>query len=425
MADVLLPALKKYWDHTGFLPLQKEIISAVLEGRDVLAVIATGSGKSLCYQLPAVCLGGLTIVISPLIALMKDQVDDLRRRGVPAAAFHGSLDRRERDRVFEGMREGTLRIVFISPESCARPEVVSRLRSCRISLIAVDEAHCISEWGHHFRPEYRRLGRIRALFPGVPLVALTATAIPAVRRDIVRQLGMSGCREFIGGFNRKNLTYRVLEKRDPAAFLCRFLGQHRHEAGIVYCLSRKETEEVTALLRRQGIPAAAYHAGLSRPDRERIQDAFLAGTIPVVCATIAFGMGINKPDIRFVIHHTLPSTLESYYQETGRAGRDGRAGECVLLFSEEDVRRVRAMLQAGGGGTGHVRTRIEKLEELAGYCRAAGCRRKYLLDYFGEDYPADTCGSCDRCEDSMKGYDSLLHGRAAVTPRAGRRVLPA
>jgi len=390
--------LKKYWGYSCFLPHQQEIIGSVLSSKDTLAVMATGGGKSLCYQLPAVYLGGLTLVISPLISLMKDQVDDLNARGIAAAACNSSLEYRERARIETDLKNGNLRLLFVSPEKCMQQNFLESLRSSNIRLIAIDEAHCISEWGHNFRPEYRQLAQIKKFFPGIPVIALTATAIPEVRRDIVQQLGLHHAREFIGSFNRKNLRYQVIAKKNPMVFLLHYLGQHRNDAGIIYCLSKKETEDVAGELKKRGFSAIAYHAGLSKQVREAAQDAFIRDSVSVVCATVAFGMGIDKPDVRYVIHYDLPKTVESYYQETGRAGRDGQYSECILLYSRGDSSRIRAMLEHDEGGAGHLRTGLKKLQEITEYCENTGCRRKYLLEYFGEEYPEENCGSCDTCD---------------------------
>jgi ATP-dependent DNA helicase RecQ len=390
--------LKKYWGYSCFLPHQQEIIGSILDGRDTLAVMATGGGKSLCYQLPAVYLGGLTLVISPLISLMKDQVDDLNGRGIPAAAYNSSLDYRERARIEADLKDRSLRLLFISPEKCMQQNFLESLKSSGIRLIAIDEAHCISEWGHNFRPEYRQLAQIKKFFPSVPVIALTATAIPEVRRDIIQQLGLGNAREFIGSFNRKNLRYQVIPRKNPMVFLLHYIGQHRDDAGIIYCLSKKETEEIAAELKKRGFSALAYHAGLSKPARESVQDAFIRDTVPVICATVAFGMGIDKPDVRYVIHYNMPKTVESYYQETGRAGRDGQYSECILLYSRGDAARIRSMLERDEFGAGHLRTGLKKLEEMTDYCEDTGCRRKYLLEYFGEEYTEENCGLCDTCE---------------------------
>ncbi|WP_321508030.1 DNA helicase RecQ [uncultured Methanoregula sp.] len=396
--DTATYLLKKYWGHTSFLPHQEAIIRSVLDGNDTLAIMATGGGKSLCYQLPALCRDGLTLVISPLISLMKDQVDDLNTRGIPAAAYTSALDSRGRSRLDAMIRDGNLRLLFISPEKCMQPQFLASLQGARITLIAIDEAHCISEWGHNFRPEYRQLNLIKKTFPGVPVIALTATAIPEVRSDIREQLGLSGVREFIGSFNRPNLQYRVIPKKNPLIFLAHYLGQHRRDAGIIYCLSKKETEEVAAELKKRGFPALAYHAGLSPQVRAGIQDAFITGQAMVICATVAFGMGIDKPDVRFVIHYVLPKTVESYYQETGRAGRDGKYSECILLYSRADAARVRSMLEHDDTSERNLRLSLKKLQDIVAYCESTGCRRRFLLEYFGEVFVPDNCGSCDNCD---------------------------
>jgi ATP-dependent DNA helicase RecQ len=390
--------LKKYWGYSEFLPHQKEIIESILNGHDTLAIMATGGGKSLCYQLPSLYLGGLTVVISPLISLMKDQVDDLNARGIPAAAYNSALEYRERTRIENELKEGSLRLLFISPEKCMQPNFLESLRASPIHLIAIDEAHCISEWGHNFRPEYRQLAQLKKVFPAVPLVALTATAIPEVRRDICEQLGLSHAREFIGSFNRKNLQYRIIPKKNPMVFLANYVGRHRNDSGIIYCLSKRETEEIASDLQKRGFGAQAYHAGLSKPVREKVQDAFIHDTINIVCATVAFGMGIDKPDVRYVIHYDLPKTVESYYQETGRAGRDGQYSECILLYSRGDYSRVRSMLEHDDAGEQNLRIALKKLQDMTGYCETTTCRRKFLLNYFGEEYTDENCASCDNCD---------------------------
>jgi ATP-dependent DNA helicase RecQ len=412
--DRIHDLLKKYWGFSRFLPYQKEIIESVVTGHDTCAIMATGSGKSLCYQLPSLYLGGLTLVISPLISLMKDQVDDLNARGVPAAAYNSMLEYRERSRIEAELKDGSLRLLFISPERCMQPHFLESLKNYQVRLIAIDEAHCISEWGHNFRPEYRQLSRIKKSFPQVPVVALTATAIPEVRRDIVRQLGLCDTREFIGSFNRKNLRYRVIPKKNPIVFLLQYISQHRNDPGIIYCLSKKETEEIAAELKKRGFSAIAYHAGLSNQVREAVQDAFIRNTVTVVCATVAFGMGIDKPDVRYVIHYDLPKTIESYYQETGRAGRDGQYSECILMFSRGDSVRVRSMLEHDDGGGGRLHTSLKKLREMTDYCENTGCRRKFLLEYFGEEYMEENCGSCDTCDHPPDMVDCTDTARLVV-----------
>lgn len=406
--------LKKYWGYTSFLPHQREIITSVLEGRDTVGVMATGGGKSLCYQVPALSLGGLTLVVSPLISLMKDQVDALNLRGIPAAAYTGTLTYREREEIEKRLAANTLRLLFLSPEKCTQPAVLRSLRRYPVRLIAIDEAHCISEWGHNFWPEYRQLSRLKTHFPDVPIVALTATAVPEVRDDIARQLGLSNPREFIGSFNRTNLRYSVVPKEKPMALLLAVVNRHRKESGIVYCFSKKETEEIAGELRKYGHNARAYHAGFSAGVREKVQDDFLSGRVQVVCATIAFGMGIDKPDVRYVVHYDLPKTIESYYQETGRAGRDGRESECVLFYDPEEYGRVRSVIEHGGRDERRIRIAVRKLDAMVGYCETTGCRRTYLLNYFGEEYDRENCGMCDTCDTPEATFDGTDYARKVL-----------
>jgi len=396
--DTVEGLLKKYWGSTAFLPHQKEVIESLLKGQDTLAIMATGGGKSLCYQLPALCLDGLTIVISPLISLMKDQVDDLNARGIPAAAYNSSLEYNDRKKIETDLKNNSIRLLFISPEKCMQPDFLDFLKKSPVCLFAIDEAHCISEWGHNFRPEYRQLSALKKHFPSVPLIALTATAIPAVRKDISQQLGLSEPREFVGSFNRKNLQYRVLPKKNAVNTLLTYVRQHRDDSGIVYCLSKKETEDLAERLRKSGFKALAYHAGLSKKVRENVQDAFIHDNVAIVCATIAFGMGIDKPDVRFVIHYDVPKSVESYYQETGRTGRDGEDSECILLYSRGDVGKIRSLLESDGSDDRFVRLALRKLQDMADYCETPSCRRKFLLNYFGEEYSGENCGSCDNCD---------------------------
>ena len=406
--------LKKYWGFSSFLPHQKEIIDSVLEGHDTLAIMATGGGKSLCYQLPALCFHGLTIVISPLISLMKDQVDDLNARGIPAAAFNSSLEYRDRKNLEEDLKNNRIRLLFLSPEKCMQPDFLTFLKKSPVSLFAIDEAHCISEWGHHFRPEYRQLSALKKHFPSVPLIALTATAIPAVRKDISQQLGLSAPHECIGSFNRKNLQYRVLPKKDALNTLLTYVRQHKDDSGIIYCLSKKETEDLAERLRKSGFPAQAYHAGLSKKVRENVQDEFIHDNAAVVCATVAFGMGIDKPDVRFVIHYDMPKSIESYFQETGRAGRDGGESECILFYSRGDVGKIRSLLERDGSDERFVRLALRKLQDMSEYCESPSCRRKFLLNYFGEEYAGEPCGSCDNCAHPKETIDGTAAAQKIV-----------
>ena len=327
-----LNCLKSYFGFDRFLPLQEEIIQGVVAGRDTLVLMPTGGGKSLCYQLPALCFSGLTVVVSPLIALMKDQVDALNANGIAASFINSTLSSAEIARVQEQARTGGLKLLYAAPERLALPDFRSFLRSVEVSLIAVDEAHCISEWGHDFRPDYRNLRALRREFPAVPVIALTATATEKVREDIVAQLDLQNAERFVSSFNRANLRYTVEPKRDSWPSLLRVLGQHQNESSIIYCFSRKDTESMAETLVAHGFRALPYHAGLDQVTRRETQEKFIRDQVPIIVATIAFGMGINKPDIRLVVHHDLPKTVEAYYQETGRAGRDGLPSECVLFF---------------------------------------------------------------------------------------------
>lgn len=393
--------LRKYWGYPSFLPLQDAIINAVIAGQDTLAVLATGSGKSICYQVPGLYLGGLTVVISPLISLMKDQADDLNARGIPAAACTGALDYRERAHVITDIKEGRLRFLFISPEKAVQAGFLEILSSAPVRLIAVDEAHCISEWGHHFRPEYRELARFRNHFPGVPVIALTATAIPEVREDICRQLSLVRVQKFEGRFDRENLTYTVMEKKNPLVLLTDILNRHKNEPGIIYCMNRKTTFELAGELRKKGFAARAYNAGLSGPVRAGIQEAFLKNTVQIICATIAFGMGIDKPDIRFVVHYDLPKSIESYYQETGRAGRDRRPAECILFYSKTDAENFRNLLSYGCKNNRALKTAQDKFRDLCHFCEVTSCKRSFLLAYFGESPGPEGCAICETCTHSL------------------------
>jgi ATP-dependent DNA helicase RecQ len=412
--DTIDELLKKYWGYTSFLPHQKEIIESLLHGQDTLAIMATGGGKSLCYQLPALCLDGLTIVLSPLISLMKDQVDDLNARGIPAAAYNSSLEYDDRKKIETDLKNNHIRLLFISPEKCMQPDFLDFLKKSPVCLFAIDEAHCISEWGHNFRPEYRQLSALKKHFPSVPLIALTATAIPAVRKDIAQQLGLSGPREFVGSFNRKNLQYRILQKKDALNTISTYVRQHRDDSGIIYCLSKKETEDLAEKLRKSGFKARAYHAGLSKKIRENVQDAFIHDNITIVCATIAFGMGIDKPDVRFVIHYDVPKSIESYFQETGRAGRDGGDSECILFYSRGDVGKIRSLLESDGSDERFIRLAVRKLQDMAEYCETPSCRRKFLLNYFGEELSGENCGSCDNCDQPKEMMDGTRIAKKIV-----------
>ena len=397
--------LKTRFGYDEFRPLQAEIIQTVLAGRDALVLMPTGGGKSLCYQLPALCLDGLTLVVSPLIALMKDQVDALRANGVAAAYVNSMVPPREARRIYMAARAGHLRILYIAPERLPVPSFNEFLGSVRVSQIAIDEAHCISEWGHDFRPDYRNLHVLRERFPDTPVMALTATATAQVRDDIVEQLAIPNARRFVASFDRQNLTYIVRPKRGAFEALLALLRQHAHGSAIVYCLSRQDTEDLATDLTDEGIQALPYHAGLDPAVRRTTQDRFIRDDVSVVTATIAFGMGIDKPDIRLVVHYRMPKTLEGYYQETGRAGRDGLPSTCVLFFGASDRHALAGFIERMDDEAERVRAR-QKLQQMVKYGQLQTCRRAYLLNYFGEDYNQTTCGGCDVCLSEREEFDA-------------------
>jgi len=401
IADVL----SRWWGFDTLRPLQADALRAALAGRDSLVVLPTGGGKSLCYQLPPLVDGATDVVISPLVALMKDQVDALEAIGYPAAAIHGALEASERARVRDRLIAGDLRLLFVAPERLVNTGLLDILARAGVRRFAVDEAHCISQWGHDFRPEYRQLALLRERFPHASIHAFTATATPRVRDDIATQLGLRDPAVLVGTFDRPNLVYRVVPRTDRAGQVEAILGRHRGEASIVYCISRKETERLAARLAGAGLLAQPYHAGLDATRRHRTQEAFARETIDVVVATVAFGMGIDRSDVRLVLHTALPKSLEAYQQETGRAGRDGLAAECLLLYSSADVFSWEALvrksaaesdLDADGQET-LVRSQIEHLHAMRRYAQAARCRHAALSEYFGQRYDAPTCGACDVC----------------------------
>ena len=395
--DRLHLILQRYFGHAAFNPYQREIIQDLLAGRDVLAVLATGGGKSLCYQVPAVMGNGVTLVISPLIALMKDQVDDLQARGIGAEALNSSGSYRTTCRILSELEENLIQILYVSPEKAVSDDFLALVASLPVTLIAIDEAHCISMWGHQFRPEYRSLAVLKERLPGVPTVALTATATPDVRDDIARQLDLADPAVYVGSFNRENLRYAVIAKgEDPYAELRTCLQDRKAGAGIVYTATRDGAETLSARLQADGMAALPYHAGMTAAARARTQDRFLRGKAGVVCATSAFGMGIDKPDVRFVVHYDMPDTLEAYYQESGRAGRDGAAGDCILFYHDDDAKRLRSFIDRDLPSEFRRDVARSKLQSMVEYCTTAGCRRERLLAYFGEDFNAP-CGGCDAC----------------------------
>lgn len=388
--------LKQYFGYEEFRPLQKDIIERVLAGKDCLVLMPTGGGKSLCFQLPALMLPGVAIVISPLISLMKDQVDALRANGIAADFINSTLSQAEIENVIKKAKTGELRILYLAPERLAVPGFEDFLHTLKISLIAIDEAHCISEWGHDFRPDYRNLKLLRKKFPIVPIIALTATATEKVREDIAKQLDLKDWQVFISSFNRPNLSYEVLPKKDSLRTVLSLLDNYQKASVIIYCFSRNDTEKLVENLNKYGFKALPYHAGLDAKQRQANQERFIRDEINIMVATIAFGMGIDKPDVRLVIHHSLPKSIEGYYQETGRAGRDGLPARCVLLFSYADkfkhdyfIRGITNEIEQGKAQ--------EKLGQVVSYGDFHGCRRRFLLRYFNENYQPKNCGNCDGC----------------------------
>jgi len=395
--DPLLDVIARYWGYSSLRPLQREAMDAVLAGRDSVVVMPTGSGKSLCFQAPALVRPGLAVVVSPLISLMKDQVDTLVGNGVAAGLYNSTLSSDEKRSVLAGLHEGRYRLLYVSPERLVGEGgdgFLSRLAAWSPSFVAIDEAHCISQWGHDFRPEYRQLGRLRQLLPGVSVHAYTATATARVRRDIAAQLELKDPIELVGSFDRPNLLYRVLPRTSLKHQLLEVLERHRGEAGIIYCPSRREVEALAAWLAGIGIPSAPYHAGLPDEERAANQDAFLNERIQVVVATVAFGMGIDRSDVRFVVHAGAPRSLEHYQQESGRAGRDGLEAECVLIYSSADFLKWRMMLEQNGELNDGSRMLLRLMER---YATSVGCRHRHLCTYFGDRYEADGCAACDVC----------------------------
>jgi ATP-dependent DNA helicase RecQ len=404
----LRPTLKKYFGYDEFRPLQEEIITDALAGRDVFALMPTGGGKSLCFQLPALLRRGLTIVVSPLISLMKDQVDALQTSGIAATFLNSALDRHEASQRLRGLNHGKYRMLYVAPERLMLDGFLEYALNWDIAQIAIDEAHCISEWGHDFRPEYRELKKLRRHLPDVPIMALTATATKRVGKDIVDQLHLHDAHTYVASFNRPNLTYRVVPKSSPYDQVLALIRSRPNESGIVYCASRKTADSLAKKLSASGIKAKPYHAGLEPKDRAKHQDLFLRDDVRVITATIAFGMGINKPNVRFVVHHDLPKNIESYYQETGRAGRDGLPGECVLLFSASDVVKQRRFIEEKSEK--EQRTAQEQLRDMIHYAETRDCRRATLLKYFGEAFPAP-CNGCDNCLEPRATFDGTVHAQ--------------
>ncbi|MFH1499505.1 MAG: DNA helicase RecQ [Verrucomicrobiota bacterium] len=402
--------LKTTFGYDSFRPLQRDIIETSLAGRDVFALLPTGGGKSMCFQLPALHRQGLTVVVSPLIALMKDQVDQLQAAGVAATYLNSSLSSAEARSRLAGLHRGEFRLLYVAPERLMLDGWQENLKAWNVQALAIDEAHCISEWGHDFRPEYRQIASLRDLLPDIPVMALTATATGRVREDIVKHLKLREPAVFVASFNRPNLSYRVLPKDGPLKQITEFIRKREDESGIVYCASRAATERLAEALAGRGYAARAYHAGLTPDERSTNQELFLRDEVKIICATIAFGMGINKPNVRWVIHHDLPKNIEGYYQETGRAGRDGLPGDCLLLFSGGDIAKQTHFIDEMTDPQ-EKQVAQRQLKVMAHYAESAGCRRRELLDYFGEQFPLDNCAACDNCQEPRETYDGTLQAQ--------------
>jgi ATP-dependent DNA helicase RecQ len=418
----MLNLLKTHFGFDQFRPLQEEIIGCVMSQQDALVLMPTGGGKSLCFQLPALMMPGVTLVISPLIALMKDQVDALQADGIPAEFINSTLTRAEIEEIQTEALRGKIKILYAAPERLTMPEFQLFLQKINVSLIAIDESHCISEWGHDFRPEYRNLKMLRNIFPEVPAMALTATATQKVREDIICQLSLQKAQIFISSFNRPNLSYAVLPKKNSYDQLIDIFREHRNEAAIIYCFSRKDTEHLAADLRQEGLKALPYHAGLESEARRINQEKFIRDEAQIIVATIAFGMGIDKPDVRLVIHYHLPKSIEGYYQETGRAGRDGLPSRCILFYSPADAIKQQYFIRQIENEAER-KNAYRKLEQMVDYCELAACRRYYLLSYFGENYQQENCGGCDVCFSPREEFDATIISQKIMSAiiRTGQR----
>ena len=419
-----LQILQTIFGYDSFREHQEEVIDHLLAGSDAFVLMPTGSGKSLCYQIPSMVRDGVGVVISPLIALMHDQVTALRENGVRADGLNSSLPPQEAAQVEARVRQGATDILYVAPERLLTPRCQRLLGETAVALFAIDEAHCVSQWGHDFRPEYLRIVEVTRCFPGVPRIALTATADAVTRREIVAKLDLEAARAFISSFDRPNICYRVRLKDNGKRQLLRFIREaHPHETGIVYCRSRKRVEEIAAWLNREGVAAVAYHAGLPAEERTRAQQRFAREEALVVVATIAFGLGIDRPDVRFVAHFDVPMSMEAYYQETGRAGRDGEPAEALMLYSLADVIAARQMLLRSEGDDTFKFIQQRKLDALLGYCETTACRRQVLLRYFGETREG-ACGNCGTCKDGgMKVWDGTVAAQKALSAvyRTGQR----
>ena len=404
--------LSQVFGFENFRPGQKEVVDSLMAGRNVLAVMPTGSGKSLCYQVPALAMGGLAVVVSPLVALMQDQVAALKLAGVEAETINSSASREDNVEIWRRVAAGIVKILYLAPERLMTAQMISALKKLDVRLIAVDEAHCISQWGASFRPEYDALQNIAQEFPGVPIGAFTATADQSTRQDIVKKMFGGKADEYVAGFDRPNIQLGVAPKNETKKQILEFLGDHKEESGIIYSLSRKSTEEWAAYLKTQGFKAIAYHAGMSPDARADNQNTFMTEPAIIVCATIAFGMGIDKPDVRFVIHADLPSSLDAYYQEIGRAGRDGEPAHAQMFYGQQDIMMRRRFIDDEDSGEDRRKRELQRLDSLVAYADANGCRRQVLLTYFGED--AEPCGNCDMCLDPAEMIDGSDHARKVI-----------
>ncbi len=421
VVDPATQILQQVFGYKQFRENQRQIIDQVVGGGDAFVLMPTGGGKSICYQIPAMLRNGVGIVVSPLISLMKDQVDTLLANGVRAACYNSSLSAPEARQVLARLQAGELDLLYVAPERLLNDDFLERLRRLEIALFAIDEAHCVSQWGHDFRPEYIQLGRLQQMFPGVPMLALTATAEKQTRLDILERLNLHNSLQVIAGFDRPNIRYTLIDKQKPYEQLKQFLAGRTEEAGIVYALSRKRVEEIATKLQAAGYRAAAYHAGLDAATRRSVQEKFLRDDVQIVVATVAFGMGIDKPNVRFVVHYDLPKNIESYYQETGRAGRDGLPAEALLLFGYGDIVISRGLIEKSDNPD-QKRIELQKLSAMVAFAEAGTCRRQALLGYFGE-HLKQACGNCDICLDPPERFDGTEQARKALSCvyRVGQR----
>ncbi len=407
-------ALQKYFGYSTFRPLQEDIVKRVLAQKDTFVLMPTGGGKSLCYQIPSIIGSGTTVVISPLISLMKDQVDVLTQNGVQAAYLNSSLSQDDQQHVIERLTTNALSLIYVAPERLLQNNFLQILKTVPINFFAIDEAHCISQWGHDFRPEYRKLHMIRTHFPDKPVIALTATATPRVKDDIIERLKLKEAQTFQASFNRPNLSYTIIPKADPYDQVMEYIGKHPGESGIIYCQSRSTVDTVATHLQQMGIKALPYHAGLSDETRSQNQEQFIREDIDIIVATIAFGMGIDKPNVRFIIHYNLPKSLEHYYQETGRAGRDGLASECILLFNYADKFLYERFIRDMENEEEKL-VALQQLGKMADFAQSTVCRRLQLLQYFGEESDITNCASCDNCTVVRERFDATIEAQKILS----------